>query len=105
MIDCSKGLCLAPIRYKTANGSYHSTRRASEFTLLRRVHCQNPKSCFFLFQSLVFFFFQNLVLSSPSSTLPLIQKSDVVPSFTFIAPSRANGQAFFHWQGIETQSN
>ncbi|GBO24137.1 hypothetical protein AVEN_110247-1 [Araneus ventricosus] len=73
---------------------------------LRRAHCQNPKSCFFLFQSLVFFLLpKSCPPLSPSSTLPLIQKSDVVPSFTFIAPSSANGQYFFYWQGIETKIN
>ncbi|GBO34676.1 hypothetical protein AVEN_253221-1 [Araneus ventricosus] len=79
---------LCSLCYHTANGCPHA-RRSSEFTLFTEIIARIPKSSF----------------PAPSSTLPLIQKSDVVPSFSFIAPSRAKGQAFFHWQGIETKSN
>ncbi|GBM48597.1 hypothetical protein AVEN_158170-1 [Araneus ventricosus] len=39
-----RGPLLAPIRYKTANGSYHSTRRASEFTLDSEIIAITPIS-------------------------------------------------------------
>ncbi|GBN40491.1 hypothetical protein AVEN_275201-1 [Araneus ventricosus] len=89
ILDCSKGLCLAPIRYKTANGSYHSTRRASEFTPCPEIiaitsissaskKIKTSSSSKVLSSNSCL---QNLVLSSPkilspspSSTLPLIPK-------------------------------
>ncbi|GBM24576.1 hypothetical protein AVEN_157839-1 [Araneus ventricosus] len=96
-----KGPLLAPIRYKTVNGSYHSTRRASEFTLDPEIIAITPISSASKKNQNILFF-QGLVLKkNPVSKIlffllsKILSSSSVMhsPSYTKI---RCRAKPFLH---------